>query len=173
MRSSCLWLYMFGVERFLLSSRFSVRWRRSCALASVVPSPAACLWPAARSKRHGKLRARWAAMVAAPLKTPLSSWLWFQFRPRTCTNLVLRCTWSSNHVILRAVVRLQCQSAVGPELSLGAEAVRRLHAADQHGGSHLPQKRERIAAISGRVLAALGEHVALGLESQEMHGLKF
>src|SRR5208337_3546608 len=79
---------------------------------------------------------------------------------------------SVNHAVFAAVAHLQSQSAVGPELALGAEAMRRLHPANQHRRANRTQERNRTQQLGLRILATLHNHVALGLAAQLLHSLQ-
>jgi hypothetical protein len=58
--------------------------------------------------------------------------------------LVLALHLAVDHAILGAVAGFYGQPAVGPELALAAEAMRRLHPRDQQRGPDRSQKRHRL-----------------------------
>src|SRR5271168_3994573 len=79
---------------------------------------------------------------------------------------------SFNHAVLGAVAGLQRQSAVSPELALGAEPVRRLHPRDQHRRTQRTQKWHRLQPLGRRVLPALDDQVVPRLAAQLLQGVQ-
>jgi len=66
----------------------------------------------------------------------------------------------SGHVpVLRTVARLDRQSAVGPQLPLGAEPVRGLHQRDQQSGSNRTDRRNLAQYFRGALFPALGQQI--------------
>src|SRR5271166_3197577 len=71
-----------------------------------------------------------------------------------------------HHLIVGAAAGLQGQAAVGPELPLAAEAVRRLHAPDQQGGAYRTEPRNGAQPLRLVVLATLQNQIPAGFAAQ-------
>ena len=133
MRSSCLWFYMFGVERFSflpdlqrdggdLARQRQPGHFRSYALGQQSRVELTEYSLTKGSHRGGTLEQAFQFVVMVPVQTADLRW------PGLALHL------SVDHAVLGAVVCFQRQPAVGPELALGAEAV----APAQHGAIPRP-----------------------------------
>jgi len=66
-------------------------------------------------------------------------------------------------LIVSAAARLQSQPAIGPELPLAAEPVRRLHSRRQHGRTDRAEKGNGTQPLADRMLLALQHQILSGL----------
>src|ERR1700737_2098236 len=79
---------------------------------------------------------------------------------------------SADISVLRAVVRLNAQATVGPELSLAAEPVRGLHQRDQAGGSNRTDAGNLAQQFRGLVFPALGQKLGSQVAPQGLQSVQ-
>src|ERR1700737_4478336 len=79
---------------------------------------------------------------------------------------------SADISVLRAVVRLNAQATVGPELSLAAEPVRGLHQRDQAGGSNRTDAGNLAQQFRGLMFSALGQKLGSHLSPQGLQSIQ-
>src|ERR1700737_1976060 len=79
---------------------------------------------------------------------------------------------SADISVLRAVVRLNAQATVGPELSLAAEPVRGLHQRDQAGGSNRTDAGNLAQQFRGFMFPTLGQKLGSQVAPQGLQSVQ-
>src|SRR5271157_1121018 len=74
-----------------------------------------------------------------------------------------------HHVIVGAAARLQGQPAVGPELALAAETMRRLHPSEEQGHTYRAEPWNCAQQLALAMLATLQNQIVAGFTAQLLH----
>ena len=87
-------------------------------------------------------------------------------QPADLDRFLLPLQLAFHHLMIRAAVALDAETAVRPQLSFGAEAVRGLHNAQQHGRPDRADRRNLMEPFPDLVLLALHQQILPDYPSQ-------
>src|SRR5439155_8200281 len=79
---------------------------------------------------------------------------------------------SLRDAVFAATARLQCQPAVGPQLSLRAETMRRLYQSNDQSHPNRPQSRYLSEKLMSWMLLAFGQQLPPGLSTQVQQNIQ-
>src|SRR5208283_4240581 len=171
-RSSGLWLQIFGVERFSFLPNVQSDGRD---LARQGQPRQLGLYPLPQKVFVEEAKGAVTATGGGgrTLKQVLQIVVVIQVEAANEHRLVSALQLPVHHLIVGAAARLQRQPAVGPELSLAAEAMGRLHPPEEQGDAYRTEPGNGAQQLGLVMLATLQNQIVAGLAAQLLQQVEF